>query len=79
MFANVLSEIQACRKFLLARRRGLTIWVIVFTYSRSGYIKIHKFNFTKYFNSGNNIIIFFFRNDSESKTITSLTTFSDLA
>ena len=59
MFANVLSEIQACRKFLLARRRGLTIWVIVFTYSRSGYIKIHKFNFTKYFNSGNNIIIFF--------------------
>ena len=27
--------------------------------SRSGYIKIHKFNFTKYFNSGNNIIIFF--------------------
>ena len=29
MFANVLSEIQACRKFLLARRRGLTIWVIV--------------------------------------------------
>lgn len=47
--------------------------------SRSGYIKIHKFNFMKYFNSGNNIIIFFFRNNSESKTITSLTTFTDPA
>ena len=56
MFANVLSEIQACRKFVVAKLlKGVNNMGYCM---RSGYIKMHKLNFTEKYSNSGNIVIF---------------------